>query len=398
MFAREAAKDLNKTHVAIKLCFLQRASATDKALLRLLQTLWEDGKDLALFGLPMIVDELERLLRAEPRARELISGYVAGRIGDLSILCECLRQLDIYQPWAMEYEHPSITWGARLKDDLVAWSDGWAGIRRALESKAMLVNFKLAHPSDKRFFYPAEKRRSKETVDALRQAEANLDAFWDRFDGCLHAKAAGLSETALGRLLSQQRTLQRTPEWTAPPAEAKTPNPAADSPEGDALSRPVSTPHFEPGQPQDKQDAPADAAAKTKVKTRGAASTEATQRQEQATDAVATLRIDEQPLFHVDARALKVFRTLFFYPSVTSAPGEVSWNDLLHAMTSTGFRAEKLYGSVWHFQPSQRHLGRSIQFHEPHPVAKIPFRVARGMGRRLARAYGWDGGMFVLRE
>jgi hypothetical protein len=68
-------------------------------------------------------------------------------------------------------------------------------------------------------------------------------------------------------------------------------------------------------------------------------------------------------------------------------------------MTSTGFHAEKLYGSVWHFQPSRLDVERSIQFHEPHGfAAKIPFTHARRIGRRLARAYGWFGGMFALKE
>jgi hypothetical protein len=44
-------------------------------------------------------------------------------------------------------------------------------------------------------------------------------------------------------------------------------------------------------------------------------------------------------------------------------------------MTSTGFRAEKLYGSVWHFQPSQLDVERIFLFHEPHPVGKIPFTM-----------------------
>jgi hypothetical protein len=67
-------------------------------------------------------------------------------------------------------------------------------------------------------------------------------------------------------------------------------------------------------------------------------------------------------------------------------------------MASTGFRIEKLYGSVWQFSPTSLDVERSIHFHEPHPKGKIPFEVARRHGRRLTRAYGWHGGMFVLKE
>lgn len=107
---------------------------------------------------------------------------------------------------------------------------------------------------------------------------------------------------------------------------------------------------------------------------------------------------DPQPVFPVDARALKVFRTLFFNPEVTSTPGTVAWGDFLHSMASAGFGAEKLYGSAWQFRPARLDVERGIQFHEPHPSGKLLFTVARRYGRRLSRAYGWFGGMFVLKE
>lgn len=113
---------------------------------------------------------------------------------------------------------------------------------------------------------------------------------------------------------------------------------------------------------------------RTNTKTRGTA-----QPQSQITDAGypdAPTAEDTQPTFVVDARALRVFRTLFHDPSVTSTPGEIPWNDFLHALTSTGFAAEKLYGSVWQLSPTMLDVERSIQFHEPHPRGKIPFHVA----------------------
>jgi hypothetical protein len=62
-------------------------------LVWLLRTLWEEGQNLFLCRLPIVVDELERLLEAEQKARELTSPYVARLIGELSIVAECLRQL-----------------------------------------------------------------------------------------------------------------------------------------------------------------------------------------------------------------------------------------------------------------------------------------------------------------
>jgi hypothetical protein len=62
-------------------------------LVWLLRTLWEEGQNLFLCRLPIVADELERLLEAEQKARELTSPYVARLIGELSIVAECLRQL-----------------------------------------------------------------------------------------------------------------------------------------------------------------------------------------------------------------------------------------------------------------------------------------------------------------
>ena len=102
-----------------------------------------------------------------------------------------------------------------------------------------------------------------------------------------------------------------------------------------------------------------------------------------------------QTTFEVDNRALKVFRTLFYTPSMSATPSDVPWTDFLHAMVSTGFATEKLYDSVWQFSPRKLDVERSIQFHEPHPTAKLPYRTARRYGRRLNRAYGGFGSMFV---
>lgn len=64
--------------------------------------------------------------------------------------------------------------------------------------------------------YPVSKCRTKENVDKLRAAEANLDLFWGRIDGLVNAKTNNLRGTRLGQLLSQPRALQRTPEWVEP--------------------------------------------------------------------------------------------------------------------------------------------------------------------------------------
>jgi len=122
----------------------------------------------------------------------------------------------------------------------------------------------------------------------------------------------------------------------------------------------------------------------------------------QAAEALEYETPEKPPKFEVDARALKVFKTIFFTPSISATPGEIKWPDFLHAMTSVGFAPEKLYGCVWHFSPTHAHAKRSINVHGPHKdgkaADKLPYRVARSIGRRLNRAYGWDGSRFALAE
>lgn len=52
----------------------------------------------------------------------------------------------------------------------------------------------------------------------------------------------------------------------------------------------------------------------------------------------------------------------------------------------------------WHFAPIEDNFQRSIMFHEPHPVAKIPFWNYVRMGRRLERVFGWTKDTFERRE
>ena len=63
-------------------------------------------------------------------------------------------------------------------------------------------------------------------------------------------------------------------------------------------------------------------------------------------------------------------------------------------MASVGFSIRKLDGSAWVFEPLSDLFRRSIIFHEPHPINKIPFQTARGYGRRLERACGWTRASF----
>ncbi|KAL8692924.1 MAG: hypothetical protein Q9218_002150 [Villophora microphyllina] len=108
------------------------------------------------------------------------------------------------------------------------------------------------------------------------------------------------------------------------------------------------------------------------------------------------LPIAPTTLFTIDKRAHRVFASLFRQPSRDGVPGETPRHDFLHTVTSIGFAVQSLDGLAWMFSPTEKmgNLGRSIIFHEPHPASKIPYTMARRMGGRLARAFGWTGESF----
>jgi hypothetical protein len=275
-----------------------------------------------------------------------------------------------------------------IQQEFARTSAPWARLLKALTgSQTALARYGAA--SEGRFHHPVEKRRNRETTEMMQQAEANLDVFWRKVDEILHLNAGNLDGYAAKTLL-HERVLQRTPDWEEPTKSKHTTS-------VESLVKPLSEVYFDLEQRTEKTIRPSTTnKQKTKQKTRNASTIEPPTPPIVAQNAATN--VDPQPTFQVDQRALKVFRTLFYSPAITSTPGEVSWTDFLHALRSVGFVGEKLYGSAWQFTPTKLDVERSIQFHEPHPSGKIPFWVARRHGRRLNRHYGWVGGMFSLAE
>ncbi|KAL6400036.1 hypothetical protein AUP68_15728 [Ilyonectria robusta] len=193
-----------------------KMSKIEENLNHLLRTLWEDDHDLFLFRLSNVVDELERLLEAEPAARDLISFHVAKIIGNLSIQSQCLHQLEIYQPWAQNFNSAAVDLQPDLEKDYAEKYKPWALILAAFHEANLGKTARFGEPLSGRFTYPIDKRRTKENVETLRRAERNLDVFWASVDRLLHAKLGKLQASAVQGLFSQARLLQRTPEWVEP--------------------------------------------------------------------------------------------------------------------------------------------------------------------------------------
>ncbi|KAF2877931.1 hypothetical protein BDV95DRAFT_556338 [Massariosphaeria phaeospora] len=243
----------------------------------------------------------------------------------------------------------------------------------------------LGNPQDGKFRYPAEKRRTRDSTNTMRAAEAHLDAFWDAADTHWLRNVGTTPHTLVKHILGE-RTIQRTPPWEENPKPQQPTAHAQDA----YVYRPFSATHYDQSKDITGAFDKLSVSTKDKVKIRGLPTTP------DALEPIPTPEAaPEQGPIIVDKRAQRVFKALFHSPNSPDQPGEIAWPDFLHAMVSTGFSAEKLQGSAWQFTPRSLDVERSIQFHEPHPGNKLPFTWARRYGRRLTRAYGWEGGLFV---
>lgn len=193
----------------------------ESIMIWLLKTLYDDGEDLKTLGLTMAMDELEHFISTNPKAKALISSYVGHAIGDLSILSQCYRQLELYQPWAQEFELQAAQSDSKLRNAYFKWREPQDKITSTFSPGGLKAAGKLANPAGGRFTYPIEKRRTKENVERMRQAKANVDAFWRTIDRMINVKLSGMQGSVSGPFLAQSCLLKRTPEWVEPEASAK---------------------------------------------------------------------------------------------------------------------------------------------------------------------------------
>ncbi|KAF2680990.1 hypothetical protein K458DRAFT_433877 [Lentithecium fluviatile CBS 122367] len=108
-------------------------------------------------------------------------------------------------------------------------------------------------------------------------------------------------------------------------------------------------------------------APKEKIKTRGGAS----KPNSEPVDAPIEVHAPSSKglRFPVKKRAYQAFSTIFHRPAHTQQPSEVP----------------EIFG-----------VENAINFLDPHPQPKLPFRTARRYGRRLSRTYRLNGSSFVL--
>lgn len=341
------------------------------------------------FGIHNGVEELERIA-SDRTGHKIFSKMQAADLSDLTIVSECVRQLEMFQPRATTFE-------ACMADDEIASKltseydvtvskqsplFSWVPSKDTCALGAKLANMR----------YPVEKAPTKGNVDAICAAESFLDAFWEA--ALLEFKDSKLSTDRLSKILLENRP-ERTPIWVEP---LKTETRASKSYENGLIALPFDGRALYVQRPSLKLK-PIEP--RTKVKSRGVAKASMIE-----SGTITSTQDPEPPInlpsFDVDQRSLKVVEILFYKSSPGASKGEISWTDFTNMMHYVGFGVEKLGGSSWQLTPVGSNLTelgyRGIQFHEPHPKAKVAFVVARRYGRRLARTYGWCAEMFKLRS
>jgi hypothetical protein len=368
--------------------------------------MYANPDQLELVGIYNVLDELERITR-NARALggpsdNLISPFMAAAISELAVIAEIQRQLDWHQPriltnWVSDHD---------LKATYTERTVLMSKFER-VEADFYDVGWPLMEMK-----YPVDKPRTAVTVDKMRKAEDALDTFWAAVDEFYRKKdGKPLHELFVDQLTPHE--LYRTPEWVEPPS----PPPEPTVEKVDVFSDPFPT-TFGESSARVEVEAPA----REKLKTRGVPS-KTSDRYSQSEDdvnislpneaptpqdsAVAPEPVSKLPPFGADwqesetikvsKRAYEMFTTIFHTENRVSLPGEVPWSEFVHGMWSAGFSIEKQLGSAWLFTPSDQ-AQKSISFHEPHPIKKIPIRIARRLAWRLHRYYGWTARTFVLKR
>jgi hypothetical protein len=186
----------------------------------LFKYLWEPSVRQSL-RVNTLIDAIEYLLRTNERARSLTSPWVVSVLSKLSVVSECLRQLEFFLPWAKKVANSVKKRQTELLiDHSIAFAQ-WRPILQTDFNNTTLVA--LGKPSSQ-FRYPVKKRRSQANVEMLRSAETALDSLWKAADARF-LECTGTSPHDLVRHILTERSLQRTPPWEEPVKDLQSTSP-----------------------------------------------------------------------------------------------------------------------------------------------------------------------------
>ncbi|KAJ9610246.1 hypothetical protein H2200_005023 [Cladophialophora chaetospira] len=342
-----------------------------------------DESALKQIGIDNVVDEIQRIITADPKQIRRFSPFVWEQYSGMAFAANVCRLVRGLHPWSSSFHRKARTIEQTvLKNPQVA-------LFKTIRATFNRDKLRPAGPAEQRILlplkdslaYPIDRGYTAQNVETLRRSEWNLDSFWRKWDIFFYKNMGETLDDILRRYSKRTRTIYRTLPYR--PMERRKPTSPAVAPSAMPSTStwlPQSPERFTPETPG------------TKVKTRGAASSSSDASSISQNAPLEAATHDEEssvPQFRLKERALAVFHTLFRSNGSDHQQSEVDWKDFLHAMTKVGFSAEKLYGSVWHFTPMQFAAPRGFHVHEPHPENEITPIMARDIGRRLTHTYGW---------
>ncbi|KAI1208699.1 uncharacterized protein F4807DRAFT_468363 [Annulohypoxylon truncatum] len=321
-------------------------------------------------GVRGLVAELDLFTRQEPKARALMSPFVAGQVSNLGLLCECLYQLEFFQPWISGYRSYYMNHANELNDQWMLDHLQETYLGNAKKELWEKVAKSLKHDSKGEYVFVAEESSTptEEDIKRRRMVEAHQDRFWTvLLRGLRDVDAVS---THVENLLYRDE-LQRTASWVEPVKAAKKEKKKKDD-----------------NVPVDPVDQLLDEAIAQNKKLA------------QNGDGEGEGEMKAPPVtIEVNKRALKVFKALLFegLGSYEVTKG-IQWNDFVYALMSVGFKAEKLFGSGWVFTPDMDTMGfgHPTYFEEPYMGGEINYLIVKQYGRRLRRTYGYRREMFKL--
>jgi hypothetical protein len=273
---------------------VQSKTKTDQ-LMWLFSNLWND-QQLQLLGLSGLMDEIEHHIQSDPTEKAKISSWAAGMFSDLGLIARIRHELEIYQPWASGFDNGYAEFQDEIEKDFPRRVAALVEIQQNFQGLSVA---KFGSPTEGRFYYPSDKRRTKAATESLRKAEANLDLFWEKIDDHYRRKIGKSLYQVVRHIFTEVRPLERTPEWIEPIREKKS---TAQS-ELD-LDRHFSSLRVE----SDESSKFVHPQQKLKPKTRRSAQKNDTSTAE--ADYLAPAE-DNQPALTLKNRAFKVFKALF---------------------------------------------------------------------------------------
>jgi hypothetical protein len=161
-------------------------------------------------GLPSLMDEIEHHIQSDPKVKAKISSWTARIFAELGLIARIRHELDIYQPWASGFDNGYGEFRDEIEKDFPRRFAGLAEIQNNFQGLSVA---KFGSPTDGRFYYPSDKRRTQVTTQSMRKAEADLDLFWEKVDGHYRRKIGKSLDQTVEHIFTEARgPLERTPE------------------------------------------------------------------------------------------------------------------------------------------------------------------------------------------